>query len=375
MAMRFFDHQASARSRSRRLLLGFVLAVAGTAAGVHGVLMALWALGGLLGGRPLLYPLGFMPVNVGLTLALVLGGWWIERGNLDGGGVRLAQKLGARLAQPGTRFAEQRLEHLVTEVCIAAQMPRPTVLVLPRHEGINAFATGWTPQDWAITVTDGALDHLTRDELQGLVAHECSHLKEGDTRLNMQLLGMLTGLEMVWGFGHSLLPELPRGGDDDARADPRGLLGLLGLALGGAFMAAGYVGWLAGRVLQAAVSRQREHLADARAVQWTRNPDGLGGVLRKLMTQQRAASGRRRHSAGGWRLHLAEHLFLVAEDGRLPLPDRPSARARWLDTHPPLAERVERLYGRPRTPLPLPLIDARSGQALPAGAQALAAPF
>lgn len=217
--MRFFDQQADARTRSRQLSWAFALAVAATAVGMNLALSLPWVIWNAFAPHYAAYPLGFMPINIGLTLLLILGGWWIESSNCRHG-VRLAEKLGARRAQPGTRFAEQRLVNIVGEICIAAHMPAPAVMVLPRHEGINAFATGTTPLDWAVTVTDGALERLTRDELMGLIAHECSHLKEGDTALNMRLMGMVAGLEMVWDFGRSLIPE-PEADDERRNEDWR----------------------------------------------------------------------------------------------------------------------------------------------------------
>ncbi|MCK9517000.1 MAG: M48 family metalloprotease [Ottowia sp.] len=367
MAMRFFDQQIAARRRSRRLTLAFALAVAATVVGMHVVLMLPWLLLRWFLQAPLGYPLGFMPVNLLAATGLILGGWWLERSHLARGGVALAERLGARPARPETRFEEERLVHVVSEICTAAHMPRPRVMVLPRHPGINAFAAGFEPADWALAVSDGALEQLTRAELQGLVAHECSHLKEGDTRLNMQLISMVSGLQMIWGFGRSLLP------DSDTGRTSQGERGMslhdLTWIAGIPIMAAGYVGWLAGRILQAAVSREREYLADARAVQWTRSADSLGGTLRKLMTQQHEAGSERLQPG---HLKLAAHLFLVADDGRWPLPDgRNASRQPWLASHPLLADRVRRIYGRPRGPLPLQRMDPRTG--LPAGADRAAA--
>ena len=370
--MRFFNQQADARTRSRQLSWGFALAVIGTVAGMHLALFLPWMLISHALGLPEIYPRGFAAVNLGVTLCLILGGWWLETGN-NRHGVQLAERLGARRAQPGTRFAEQRLINVVNEVCIAAHMPAPAVMVLTRHEGINAFATGMTPRDWAITVSDGALDRLTRNELLGLVAHECSHLKEGDTALNMRLLGMVAGLEMVWGFGRSLMPDLS---PDDDRENwrsnwGRGLFAPLGLLVGSVVMAVGWLGWLAGHILQAAVSREREYLADARAVQWTRDNAGLGDTLRKVLAQQEQAAGFRRdvrfsrYDSGGmsrWRLNLASHLFLVADDGQWPSPEHPGPLGRLIASHPPLPERIRRIYGRARGPLPLPLIDPITGE-------------
>jgi Zn-dependent protease with chaperone function len=331
--VRFFEHQQAARAETLRLVLLFAAAVAATVLGVHLALAACWWAMDRLLPFELGFPRLFFAVNVGVTLLLVLGGWWIETSNLQlaGGAQRLARRLGAREARPGTSAAEQRLCNIVDEVCIAAHMPRPQVMVLPRHEAINALAAGWTEDDAVIAVTQGALDLLTRDELQGLVAHECSHIHEGDTHLNMQLAGMVSGLELVWRFGDEIRE---RGGP--------------GLLVGAAIMGMGSMGWMAGRWLQAAVSRQREFLADARAVQWTRSRDGLGGVLRKALTQREEAGTRRADPA----LPLeAQHLMLLGKW---------TEQGGWLDPHPPLALRIRRIYGRAMEPLPL---EARAGDA------------
>jgi heat shock protein HtpX len=329
--MRFFDHQEAARGETWRLIGFFALAVTATVAGVHlGLAACWWLLDAVIPGR-LEVPPAFLFCNVFVTLMLILGGWWIETSNLQmaGGAERLARRVGAREVRPGISIAEQRLCNIVDEVCIAAQMTRPTVMVLPRHQFINAFATGWDEDDAVLAVTEGALEVLTRDELQGLVAHECSHIHEGDTHLNMQLAGMVSGLELVWGFGQSVREQ----------GFPARLFGL-------AIMGMGSVGWYAGRCLQAAVSRQREYLADARAVQWTRSRDGLGGVLRKAITQRARAAEMRADPV--WPLAV-QHLLLLG---------RVAERGGWLDAHPPLPQRIERIYGRQMAGLPL-----RSGEA------------
>jgi heat shock protein HtpX len=166
-----------------------------------------------------------------------------------------------------------------------------------------------------------------------MVAHELSHLHEGDTRLKMQLAGMVFGLELVYNFGDTL-------------RERRGLAWWFGSAI----MLAGFAGWLTGRMLKAAVSRQREHLADARAVQWTRSRDGLGGVLRKVMGQrQDTPRGYEQHSHTGLNHSSVQHMLLVevAGVGRLE---------HWLDSHPTLEERVQRLYGRRMAPLKAALV-------------------
>lgn len=334
--MRFFDHQDAARSETRRLLVGFALAVLLVVPAVHGALVLAWLLMsafiGLVLPVSLPFPTGFLAVNVGLSLLFVLGGWWVETSQLRAGGLRLAERVGAREARPSVSHAEQRFCNVLDELCIAGGVARPQPVVLARTEAINAFAAGWNEDDAVIAVTQGALDHLSREELQGMVAHELSHLHEGDTRLKMQLAGMVYGLELVYNFGDSLRE---RGG--------------LGTLFGTAIMVAGLAGWLAGRVLKAAVSRQREYLADARAVQWTRSRDGLGGVLRKVMTQNKILPDTGR-SHTGLDHPAVQHMLLV------DIPDS-GALAGWLTSHPTLAQRVRRIYGRSMGPLPLTTPD------------------
>ena len=339
--MKFWQHQDDARAATRQLLWAFAGAVLVLLAAVHGALaLAWWLMAWLLPVR-LPEPAGFLLANVGVSLLLVLGGWWVETANLRAGGLKFAVRMGAREARPSVSHAEQRLCNTVDELCIAAHMPRPRVMVLPRADAINAFAAGWDAADAVVAVTQGALDYLTRDELQGMVAHELSHLHEGDTRLKMRLSGMVFGLELVHNFGDEIRE---RGG--------------LAWWFGSAIVLAGWAGWLTGQLLKAAVSRQREHLADARAVQWTRSKDGLGGVLRKVMAQRRSAEGGAGAGAlgnpagnghsGGLGHPALQHLLLVNVPGG-------SMLVRRLDAHPPLEERVRRIYGRPMAPLPLPL--------------------
>lgn len=336
--MKFWDRQNAARAETRRLLLAFGVAVLLLLVGVHLALALAWIVMAALLPVQLPFPAGFMVTNVGVSLLLVLGGWWIETSNLRGGGVKLARRIGAREARPGVSHAEQRLCNVVDELCIAAHMPRPQVMVLPRAEAINAFAAGWNEDDAVVAVTQGALDYLDREELQGMVAHELSHLHEGDTRLKMQLAGMVFGLELITNFGGEVRD---RGG--------------LAWWFGSAIMVAGSAGWLTGRLLKAAVSRQRELLADARAVQWTRSRDGLGQVLRKVMTQRAGQEQGRRgdlQACGGVAHPAVEHMLLVQ------LPDE----RRWLrrlDSHPPLKERVRAIYGHPMSPLPIGPVEVK----------------
>ncbi len=333
--MRFFEHQETARAQTLRLLLLFGLTLLALVLAVNAALAMTWRLvsPGFSG-----YPAYFFSVNSAITLLFVLGGWWLETSTLQGGGEKLARRAGAREAWPASRADEQKFCNIISELAIAASMKPPQAMVLERIDSINAFATGWDEDDAVVAVTRGALDSLTRDELQGLVAHELSHLREGDTRLNMRLAGMVFGLEMIFNLGNSMCET-----DDDGK---RSILALPGFAI----KATGSLGWLAGRALKAAVSRQREFLADARAVQFTRSRDGLGGVLRKVAGQQAAGISSRRSP------HPAVHHMLLVNA---------EIDSRWFASHPPLAERIRRIYGRSMTAL---LPDAKGQVATPSSA-------
>ena len=346
--MQFWDFQADARRSTAGLLGAFLLLVLAIVVGVHLALALVFWIPALIGvaTTPLTlaqaavtYPAGFLATNVGLVTLMVLGGAWIKRDNLKQGGVHLAQQLGAREVRPLVSHAEQRLVHIVQELCIAAGAKVPQMMVLPRDRALNAFAAAWHPQDAVIVVSMGALEYLDRDELKGVVAHELSHLHEGDTRLNMELAGYVFGLEMLFNYGDEWME----------RGVP-----VLGLPL----MAVGWLGWLAGQALKAAVSRQREYLADAHALQWTRNPDGLGRALRKALWQQdhphEAAALMPMRSAQGLQSPLIEHMLLVDVGSPDDLSDIwHLGGADWLATHPSLEARITRIYGRPRSALPL----------------------
>lgn len=253
-----------------------------------------------------------------MTLVFVFGGWWIESSTLGDGGEKITRRAGAPEARPSIHESEEKFCNIVAELVIAANMRPPRPMVIDRVEAINAFACGWDEDDAVVAVTAGALEHLTRDELQGLVAHEFSHIRKGDTRLNMRLAGLAFELEMIFNLG-SIMCEA-----DDMRN--RSVLALPGFAI----KATGSLGWLAGRALKSAVSRQREYLADARAVQFTRNRDGLGGMLRKIVGQQNADVGRRAFHPS------VQHMLLAEAD----------TDKRWFDSHSPLLKRRHRIHGR-----------------------------
>lgn len=330
--MRFRRHQEAAENATWAMLAGFAAALAVIVVAVNvGLAIALRVMLPIVDGTPAL----FYETNTAVVLLFVLGGCWIETLRLREGGARVARLAGARPADPVGRLRgarlERRLVDVVQEIAIAARTRAPSAWVLARDLNINAFAAGWTADDAVIAVTQGALERLTRAELQGLVGHEMGHIVRGDMRLNTRLIGLVWGLQMLHGFGRALAAR-----DAQGRFRPGALIGF-------ALVAAGFLGWLAGRLLQAAVSRQREFGADASAVQYARTVDGIGGVLRKI-------AGLSRVDAPGAPESLA-HLWVAQTDGFGPPPWR-----RWTATHPPLEERLRRLYGRRVGPLQAPLL-------------------
>ncbi|HQP65508.1 MAG TPA: M48 family metalloprotease [Quisquiliibacterium sp.] len=366
--MNFFAQQALARRQARRMVVLFALAVTGVVVGVNaactlaflafypGTHLSSGATFGVAGLPPL-----FHLTNTAIVLLFVLGGALVEWSRLSEGGVAVARLLGARaLAAEPTDAGERRLRNIAEEMAVAAGAPVPQLFLLDDEPAINACAVGHDARDAAVIVTRGALRRLNRDELQGVFAHEYAHVLHGDVRLNLTLTAYVYGILIVHQFGRALLGWAhPQRFHPTSGEDPRALpLAIAAAVLGAAIMAVGAVGWLAARLLQAAVSRQREFLADATAVRFTRLPDGLGNALRKLAGVERARGERLLGPGTG----LLAHAWLVAP-GRL---------AGWLATHPPLAERIRRIFGRPMRAITED--DARRAQAVDEPVHARPAP-
>ncbi len=279
-------------------------------------------------------PLLFAWVAGGTLLVVILGSAY-KIAQLSGGGATVAESLGGTLLNVDTSdLAERRLLNVVEEIALASGVPVPPVYVLEQEAGINAFAAGFTTSNAIVAVTRGALESLTRDELQGVVAHEFSHILNGDMRLNIRLMGLLNGILAIAMVGYLLFRLVGSGGGGSRRSsrDGKGEGGGLVVALvliGLALWIIGYVGVFFANLIKAAVSRQREFLADASAVQFTRNPLGIGGALKKiggLDAGSRLAAPRAAE---------ASHFYFAN-----------GLRASWLGifaTHPPLAERIRRI--------------------------------
>jgi Zn-dependent protease with chaperone function len=345
--MDYFQAQDSARARTRTLVLLFVTAVAAIIASIYLVVHMVLGPGP---GRPIDPVL--LLVIAAAVVALVAAGSTARTVQLRQGGPRVAELLGGRrIRSNSTDEAERRLINVVEEMAIASGTPVPAIYVLDQEEGINAFAAGFTIDDAAVGVTRGTLDRLNRDELQGVIAHEFSHILNGDMRLNIRLMGLLFGILLLAIVGRGLLYSGGRAGGRGRRGGGGGgQIAIVGLAL----VIIGYIGVFFGRMIQAAVSRQREYLADAAAVQFTRNPAGIAGALQKIGSSS-AGSRITDHHA-----QEAGHFFFANGIG--------SAFTSLLATHPPLGDRIRRidagiLDSRPAT-------AAAPGPAVKAGAAA-----
>lgn len=267
--MNFFAQQERARAHTQRMLVLFVLAVACIVAALDFVLFLAFGSSGH-GAHPGIGAVMFW--NSVLVIGVIAGCSFYKISALRGGGGVVARQLGATFVEPGTTdFAHQRLRNVVEEIAIASGVPVPEVYVLEAEPAINAFAAGYTPADAAVTVTQGCLDKLNREELQGVIAHEFSHVLNGDMRLNIRLMGVLFGILVIGIIGRKIAANTGRSRDS-------GYVVLLGIAI----LAIGYIGVFFGRLIKAGISRQREYLADASAVQFTRQTRGISGALKKI---------------------------------------------------------------------------------------------
>ncbi|MCA9529905.1 MAG: M48 family metallopeptidase [Myxococcales bacterium] len=336
--MDFFAQQAKVRRTSRRLVALFVLAVVSIVVVIDGVAGLLL---GLFSQRPDLdYAsdvAGVAPVTQwdwqtlllisAVVLATILVGSLYRVLTLRGGGAAVARAMGATPVPTDTTDPVwRRLRNVIEEIAIASGVPVPDIFVMEREPGINAFAAGYTPADAAVCVTQGCLDKLTRDELQGVIAHEFSHVLNGDMRLNIRLMGLLFGILVLGIIGRVIIEASAQSTSARRSSDRNG--GAAALALAGlTLLIVGYVGFFFGRLIQAAVSRSRESLADASAVQFTRQTAGIAGALKKIAA---LAEGSQLQAHN--KQEVAHMLF--GEGGGV---------LRLFATHPPLPERIRDL--------------------------------
>lgn len=335
--MDFFTHQERARKASRWLVVLYVIAVVAIVACIALVAGGFWLYAGhqgivqKTGLRAFLYvPWGIYLGAGAVGLATIAIASVYRMYELADGGEKVAQLVGGRKIAGDTRDRyERRLLNIVEEMSLAAGVPVPAVYVLDREGGINAFAAGWSPDDAAIAVTTGTMRQLKRDELQGVIAHEFSHVLNGDMRLNIKLIGLLNGLLVIALLGDMLM-DLTRDSRGRSRDSKNNLVLAIFLA-GLALYILGYLGVFFGNLIQAAVSRQREFLADASAVQFTRNPEGIGMALRKIGGASDRSALQDPHAS-----QFAHMFFARGTRGWF---------ASLMATHPPLEERISLVYG------------------------------
>ena len=335
MATDFFARQDAARRNTTRLVVLFVLAVLAIMVSIDLLLAATmsYAGDGQAGAPRDYWALVTDPGLVGLavigTLIVVGGGSLFKIAQLRGGGKGVAEELGGRRLHPDTSDpTEQQLLNVVQEMAIASGTPTPPVYLLDDEQGINAFAAGFTPSDAVIGITRGTAERLTRDELQGVVAHEFSHILNGDMRLNIRLIGILHGILFIGLLGYFILRASLFAGHSRRSSRDQGGGALAMLALGAGLAAVGFFGTFFGNLIKAAVSRQREFLADASAVQFTRQPDGIAGALKKIGG---LSAGSRVENPNA---PEASHMFF----GRAT-----RGFSAMFSTHPPLGERIRRI--------------------------------
>ena len=264
-------------------------------------------------------------VGAGVSVVVLVGSLY-KMMALSAGGKVVAESLGGQLIARNTEEPNQRkLLNIVDEMAIASGTPAPPVYLLANEPGINAFAAGFSPRDAVLGITQGAIEQLSRDQLQGVIAHEFSHIFNGDMRLNIRLMGALNGILVLGILGYYLMHSASfsgrrRGNDNSGAA-------ILALAVG--LMVIGFAGTFFGGLIKAAVSRQREYLADASAVQFTRNPDGIAGALKRIGGLKSGSIVRNPGAP-----EVSHAFFAQGVTGFM----------QWLSsTHPPLASRILRI--------------------------------
>ena len=333
--MTFFEGQALARRNTKLLVVMYVLAVVAVIAAVDLVLATGWAYGiadvyAPKGVKPSyfsllkLVPTALYAGGALVTGLVIFGVSGYEVLQLADGGDKVAEMVGARRVQLETRDPlERRFLNVVEEMAIASGVRLPKAYIMDAERGINAFAAGYDISNSVVAVTRGTLETLNRDELQAVIGHEFSHILNGDMRLNIRMMGVLAGIVFIGAIGEFLMRSAR--GSDSKEGMPVFVGGL-------ALFIIGYVGLFFARLIKAAVSRQREFLADASSVQFTRNPDGIAGALDQIDASMRGTliASRRAEDMS----HMFFGQSVTVWFGGL------------LDTHPPLDQRIERAHPR-----------------------------
>ena len=327
--MNFFEHQEKARKQTRWLVFLFILALLAIVLAIEAIALMVLGQAAPGGSRNFIDPvfLGSNSSLVGgvaiITLGVIGVATMFRTASLRAGGGKVAVEMGGvRVGADPRDPLRRRLRNVVEEVALASGVPVPEIYVLEKESAINAFAAGYTPADAAIAVTRGTLEKLSRDELQGVISHEFSHIHNGDMRLNIRLIGLLFGIMVLSLVARRVLfsaryTRISRSSNNSGG----GVLILIAVGV----LVVGYVGMFFARWIKAAVSRQREYLADASAVQFTRNPDGIAGALKRIAIE-----------ANGSLLETEseEVSHMLFGQGR---------KAKLMATHPPLISRIQKI--------------------------------
>lgn len=347
--MDFFQAQDDAKRRTRWLVFWYVTILFAISLMSSLVIMLLTPIFNS-GNRRVqfenLYSLDNWLLFLAVFLFIFVGGAltsWFKSRQLAKGGAAVAESLGGQLVAANTQNPlEKRALNIVQEMAIAANLPTPPLYLLKEETNINAFAAGIVSTDAVVAITRGALERLNREQLQGVIAHEFSHILNGDMRLNFRLISLLYGIEFISALGRFLLPRrnshnTHRFGRSTKRSKKRGSHALF-ILVGVLLSIIGWFGQLASKILQAAVSRQREFLADASAVQFTRDPDSIGGALQVLAHHAMQSASLQDDVASKIEKSDAQtfaHLFFAKAL---------HSKLSWFSTHPPLKDRIRKIY-------------------------------
>ncbi len=331
--MDFFESQELARRKTKWLVFYFILALITMIAGIYFVvIMATQISHERMATGSIAPPSWFDPLILAgvavVVLSIVGCGSLYKIASLRGGGESVAAMLGGRYLPPNSGDpAERRILNVVEEMALAAGTPVPPVYILDNEPGINAFAAGYTVDDAVIGINRGTIEQLSRDELQGVVAHEFSHILNGDMRMSIRMIGILHGIQVLALIGLYVLRGSAYGGRRSSDKGGGGYIILIAIGV----VVIGWAGLFFARLIKAALSRQREYLADASAVQFTRNPEGISGAL-KMIGASMEGSVMQHPQA-----EEASHMYFGSMfRGGFP----------WYATHPPLDKRITRLDPR-----------------------------
>jgi Zn-dependent protease with chaperone function len=319
--MNFYEHQDRAEKRTKIIVFLFVFCV-----------LCIISIVAIPVGFATQWQIEPIALTVAACLLIVGIATLVKLRQLRGGGSVVAEMMGGvQLQRGGSTQAEKRVQNIVEEMAIASGMAVPQVYIM-EDDSINAFAAGWSTNNAVISVTRGCIEKLSRDELQGVIAHEYSHIAHGDMRMNIRLIGVIFGIMALgitgWVMVRFIGPAILHSSSRSRSKEGAGGAGIgLGIIVLGLFLVlCGCIGTFFGRLIQAAVSRQREFLADASAVQYTRNPAGIGGALRKI-------GGITPFSKTPADASQCNHMFFS------------QAMSTVFASHPPIAERISRVEG------------------------------